>query len=66
MHVSADVEHRVAAKQPEGAGDDEVAAEPVPAETAGQEGAQVLDRLKCGQCPGGSVCVDDASVLVLL
>ena len=49
VQVSAGVEHRVAPEEAERARDDDVAAEPVPAEPAEQERAQVLDHLDAGQ-----------------
>ena len=51
VQPAAGRDHRLAAEQPERAGDDEVAAQAVQAEPAEQERAQVLDHLDAGE-PG--------------
>jgi hypothetical protein len=52
--VAADAAHRLAVEEAEGAGDDEVPAEPVPAEPAEEVGAEVLHRLDPGSAPRGA------------
>lgn len=48
VFISTGGEHRVAAEESKGAGDDEVAPQAVPAQATGQERAQVLDGLQSG------------------
>ena len=54
VHVAAGGDHRLAPEEAERAGDHEVAAEPVPAEPAGEERAQVLDGLQRLQRTGAA------------
>src|SRR5437016_7653983 len=49
MQITARLEHRFALKESEGAGDDDVATKSVPAKSAKEERAQILDDLNAGQ-----------------
>ena len=51
LDVTVGLEQVLAAEQPERPGDQQIAAQPVPARTTEQEGAEVLDRLDAGRRP---------------
>ena len=49
VQISSRLQHRFALKQPERAGDNDIAAKPVPAESAEEKGAEVFDYLNSCQ-----------------